>query len=69
MICSGGNEHQNGVGIISSNKIANTISGYGAISDRVPMVKLQDKPFNMSLIQVHALTQDPSDEEIEKVLF
>ena len=66
MIYSGGNDHYNGVGIILRNKIANTIMGYWAISDRVLMVKLQGRPFNITIIQVYAPTQDHSDEEIEE---
>ena len=69
MIYSGGSGHQSSVGIILRKKIASTIMRYWAISDRVLMVKLQDKPFNISIIQVYAPTQDRSDEEIEEFYF
>ena len=35
------------------------------ISERVIMIKLQRKPFNISIIQIYAPTQDHEDEEIE----
>ena len=34
MVCSGGREHRNGVGIIMSNNIVKAIVGYWPISDR-----------------------------------
>ena len=65
MIYSGGKEHKNGVGIIMRKKIARSLIGYWATSERVIMVKLQGKPFNISIIQIYAPTQDHEDEEIE----
>ena len=66
IIYSGGQEHKHGVGIMMKNGIAKAMIGYWAISNRVIMMKLQGKPFNISLIQVYAPTQDYSDEDIEK---
>ena len=40
--------------------------GFWAISDRVIMMKLEVKPFNINVMQVYAPTQDHDDEEIEK---
>jgi len=48
------------------NGIAKAMIGYWAISNRVIMMKLQGKPFNISLIQVYTPTQDYSDEDIEQ---
>ena len=66
VIYSGGQEHKYGVGIMMKNGIAKAMIGYWAISNRVLMMKLQGKPFNISLIQAYAPTQDYSDEDIEQ---
>ena len=66
MIYSGGEDHKNGVGIILRNEVAKSMIGYWPISDRVVMVKLQAKPFNINRIQVYAPTQDYDDENIEE---
>ena len=65
IIFSGGKEHKNGVGIIMRKEIARSLIGYWAISERVIMIKLQRKPFDISIIQIYAPTQDHVDEEIE----
>ena len=62
---SGGKEHKNGVGIIMRKEIARSLIGNWAICERVVMVKLHGKPFNISIIQIYAPTQDHEDEEIE----
>ena len=46
-------------------EIVRSLIGYWAISERVKMIKLQGKPFNISIIQIYAPTQDQEDEEIE----
>ena len=40
--------------------------GYWPISNRVIMVKLQGKPFNINILQTYAPTQDHNDEDIEQ---
>ena len=66
MIYFGGEDHKNGVGIILRIEVAKSMIGYWPISDRVVMVKLQMKPFNINMIQVYAPTQDYDDENIEE---
>ena len=66
MIYSGGEEHKNGVGLILRNAVAKSLIGYRPISDRVIVVKLQAKPFNIYMIQVYAPTHDYNDENIEE---
>jgi predicted transcriptional regulator len=41
------------------------LQGFWAISDRVLLVKLQAKPFNIAIIQVYAPTSESSDNELE----
>ena len=66
MIYSGGEKHRNGVGIAMKNTVAKSMMGFWAISDRVIMMKLEAKPFNINVMQVYAPTQDHDGEEIEK---
>ena len=66
MIYSGGENHRNGVGIVMKNSVAKSMIGFWTISERVIMMKLKAKPFNINVIQVYAPTQDHDDEEIEK---
>ena len=65
MIYSRGIEHTHRLGFILNNKVANTVMGYWPISERVLMVKLYGRPFNINIIQVYAPTQDHSDAKIE----
>ena len=60
-----GREHKNGVGIIKRKEIGRSVLEYWSISERVIMLKLQVKPFNIIIIQVYFPTQDHEDEEIE----
>ena len=66
ILYSGGQEHRNGVGILMKNNITRSIMGYWPISNRVIMVKLQGKPFNINILQTYAPTQDHNDEDIEQ---
>ena len=58
-------EHRNGVGFIMKEQIAKSLMGFWPISDRSILIKLEGKPFNISIIQVYAPTQDHGDEDIE----
>ena len=42
-----------------------SVIGFRGISDRIIIVKLFSKPFNLSIIQVYAPTSASSEEEIE----
>ena len=64
-IFSGGQHHVNGVGMIFKKNVANAIQGYWPISDRVLLVKIAGKPFDIAIIQVYAPTSTHSDEELE----
>ena len=67
MIYSGGEKHSNGVGIVMENSVAKSMMGFWAISDKVIMIKLEAKPFNINVMRVYAPTQDYDGEEIEKL--
>ena len=66
MIYSGGEKYERGVAIIVSNTLKHNIIGYCAMSDRVLLVKFDNKHFNISVIQVYAPTQDATEEELEE---
>ena len=66
MIYSGGEKHRNGVGILMKNSVTKSMIVFWAISDRVIMMNLDAKPFNINVMQVYGPTQDHDGEEIEK---
>ena len=66
MIYSGGSTHEKGVGILFDQNIAKSIKGWWGVSDRVILVKLEGKPFDIGIIQIYAPTSAHDDEEVEK---
>ena len=66
ILYSGGEEHRNGVGKLMNINNARSIIGYWPISNRLIMVKLQGKPFDINILQTYAPTQDHNDEDIEQ---
>jgi len=65
MVYSGGQEHRNGVGIIMNNNTSKALMRYWPISDRIVMIKVQGKPFNINIIQLYVPTQDYNDDDSE----
>ena len=53
------------LGLLLSNVVAMSVIGFHGISDRIIIVKLFSKPFNLSILQVYAPTSASSEEEIE----
>ena len=66
MVYSGGENHQYGVGIMMTQEIASSMIGFWPMSDRMILMKLQGKPFNVNIIQIYAPTLDHSDEETDQ---
>ena len=67
MVYSGSiSNHEYGVGILLNKKIAASLMGYYAISERVILVKLNGHPFNIAIIQVYAPTASSTEEQIEQ---
>ena len=56
---------KHGVGLLLSKVVSKSVLGYCALSDRILLVRIHGKPFNLSIIQVYALTSASSEEEIE----
>ena len=48
-----------------SNVVARSVIGFYGISDRIIIVKLSSKPFNLSILRVYAPTSASREEEIE----
>ena len=64
-----GNEdinHCNGVAVITTGRVAKSVRGYVPVSDRVIILQVEAKPFNINIIQVYAPTFTSSEDELEK---
>ena len=46
--------------------MANSVVGFWPVSDRIALVKLKAKPFNINVIQVYAPTSASTEEELEE---
>ena len=66
VVYSGGTTHERGVGIILDPKHSKALKGYWPVNDRILVVKLSGKPFDIYIIQVYAPTSACTDEDIEK---
>ena len=54
ILYSGGHNHTRRVGIIIKKNINKAVLGYWPVSDRIIIMKIQGKPFNIERIQVYA---------------
>ena len=66
MYYSGGDDHEHGVGILLNKTVANSVTGFWPVSDRIALVKLKAKPFNINIIQIYAPTSASTEEELEE---
>ena len=56
---------RNGVTIIVNKRVQNEVCGYNLKNNRMISVCLQGKPFNITVIQVYALTSNAEEAEVE----
>ena len=56
---------RNGVAIIVNKRVQNAILGFSLKNDRMVSVHFQGKPFNITVIQVCALTSSATEAEVE----
>ena len=56
---------RNGVGLMVNKRVRNAVFGFNLINDRMISVRFQGKPFNITVIQVYALTSTPEETEVE----
>ena len=54
------------MGILVDNETSRSVKGFWAVSDRVMLIKLHGKPFNISFIQSYAPTTDRDEDAITK---
>ena len=56
---------RNGVAIIVNKRVQNAVNGCNLKNDRMISVHFQGKPFNITVIQVYALTSNAEEVEVE----
>ena len=56
---------RNGVAIIVNKRVWNTVLGCNLKNDRMISVSFQGKPFNITVIQIYALTSNTEEAEVE----
>ena len=56
---------RNGVAIIVNKRVQNAVLGYNLKNDRVISVHFQGKAFNITVIQVYALTSNAEEAEVD----
>ena len=56
---------RNGVAIIVNKRVRNAVLGYNLKNNRMVSVHFQGKPFNITVIQVYALTSNAEEAEVE----
>ncbi|CAF1377503.1 unnamed protein product [Adineta ricciae] len=64
LVYSGGDQHERGVGMLLDKQTSKSIKGYWAVSDRVLLIKLYGRPFNISIIPAYAPTSTYDDDAI-----
>ena len=57
---------RNGVVIIVSKRVQNAVLGCNLKNDRMISVRFQGKPFNITVMQVYALTSKAEEAEVEQ---
>ena len=56
---------RNGVAIMANKRVQNAVLGCNLKNDRMISVRFQGKPFNITVIQVHASTSNTEEVEVE----
>ena len=56
---------RNGVAIMGNKRVRNAVLGCNLKNDRMISVHFQGKPFNITVIQVYALTSNAEEAEVE----
>ena len=56
---------KNGVALIVNERVQNAVLGCNLKNDRIISVCIQGKPFNFTIIQVYALTNNTEEAEVE----
>ena len=56
---------RNGIAIVDNKRVQNAVLGCNLKNDRMISVHFQDKPFNITVIQVYAPTSNTEEAELE----
>ena len=65
--CGQDSLRRNGVAIIVNKRAQNAVLGCNLKNDRMISVRFQGKPFNITVIQVYALTSNTEEAEAEQL--
>ena len=57
---------RNGVAIMVNKRVRNAVLGCNLKNDRMISVRFQGKPFNITVIQVYALTSNAEEAQVEQ---
>ena len=57
---------RNGVAIMVNKRVQNAVLGCNLKNDRMISVRFQGKPFNITIIQVYALTSNTEEAEVKQ---
>ena len=57
---------RNGVAITVNKRVRNAVLGYTLKNDRMISVRLQGKPFNITVIQIYAPTSNAEEAKVER---
>ena len=57
---------RNGVAIMVNKRVQNAVLGCNLKNDRMVSVHFQGKPFNITVIQIYALTSNGEEAEVEQ---
>ena len=57
---------RNGVAIMVNKRVQNAVLGCNLRNERMISVRFQGKPFNITVIQVYALTSNAKEAEVEQ---
>ena len=64
--CGQGSLKRNGVAIMVKKRVQNAVLRCNLKNDRMISVHFQGKPFNITVIQVYALTSNAKEAEVEQ---
>ena len=64
--CGQDSLRRNGLDIMVYNRVRNTVLGCNLKNNRMISVRLQGKPFNITVIQVYAPTSNAEETEVER---
>ena len=66
IICGQESLRRNGAAIIINKRVQNAVLGCNLKNNRMISVHFQGKPFNITVIQIYALTNNAKEAEVER---